>query len=59
MSINTHVPTCKGKKISDSKCVKKVNNGLTDFCNFISEPMYKEVICTGFQACLAFFFLTS
>lgn len=49
--------TYKGKKIPDANSVsKKVNNGLTDCCHFLSELMHKKVICTGFQACLAFSF---
>lgn len=49
--------THKGKKNSRYKIsVKKANNGLTDFCNFFSEPMHKKVICKEFQECLAFFF---
>ena len=49
--------TYKGKKNIGLKIsVKKVNNGLTNFCNFLSEPMHEKFIFTGFQDFLAFFF---
>lgn len=45
----------KVKNIVLKISVKKVNNGLTDFCNFLSEPMCEKIICRGFQEFLAFF----
>lgn len=43
--------------VSDIKILDYCVSDPTDFCNFFfSEPMHKEVISTGFQDFLAFFF---